>query len=318
MDPPDTPGAAWRPITAEDIPGVVELAAAVDAVEDLEFAGGPGFWEWWLGQHDPETDTLLGIDPDERFVAIAGAYSNDTAAGARSILWMDAHPDRLDLEPPLLAWTVGRGREQVAASDHDEKTVRMSVEEHRARRRDLLEASGFAIARTFVEMVRSLTDDLPEETPLPPGVDVVPWSSDQDEPARLVSNAAFAGHWGSLPMDEETWTSMVMDDEVNRRDLSFVAYEDDEPIAICLTEVDPEDEPSKLYVQRVGTVPEHRRRGLATALLSRVLRAAAAAGLTSTALTVDEESRFDATALYARLGYRVTTRTISYALQDLP
>ena len=196
------------------------------------------------------------------------------------------------------------------------RIIRISVEEHRTRRRSLLEESGFVATRSFVKMKRSLAADLPDLRPVPDGITVLPWTADLDETARLVSNAAFADHWGSLPMDSATWESMVMDDDVVRRDLSFVAVSDGEAVAVCLGEVDPEEDAALLYVSRVGTVPGWQRRGLASLLLTHSLHAAAAAGLSASALSVDEESRFDATAVYAGLGYRATSRTINYVLED--
>ncbi len=314
--PADTPILTWRPTTLEDIPSIVTFAAAVDAVERIEFAGGPEYWKWWLGQHDLETDTLLAIGPDDRVVALGGSFGTNTDRGARAILWLDVHPDRLDLEQPLLEWAIGRGRSQVAASTHAEKVVRVSAEEHRDRRRSLLEASGFVEARAFVEMERSLADDLPEPGPLPDGIEVVPWTPGHDEAGRLVSNASFADHCGSLPIDPETWGSSVLDDDVTRRDLSFLAVAEGASVAICLIEVDLEEDPSKMWVERVGTVPQWQRRGLAPELLTRSMRAAAATGLLTAGLSVDEESLFDATALYTGLGFTVKSRSITYLLED--
>ena len=312
----DSPASdlTWRPITSTDIPAVVTLAAAVDAAESLDFAGGPEFWKWWLDQHDLAADVIGVEDASGALAGIAGTFGSDTEAGARSILWFDAHPDHPGLQEPLLQWAAERGRAQLDAASHPGKVMRLHVEEHRTARRRLVEAHGFTAARTFVEMERSLTDDLPDERPVPAGVEVVPWTADLDEEARLASNAAFADHWGSLPIDPEDWTSMVMDEETVRRDLSFVAKSGGDAVALCLAEVDPEEDPDRVWIQRVGVRPEWQRQGLASMLIVRSLRAAAAAGLTSTALDVDEESAFDATAIYAGLGYRVTKRSVAYLL----
>ncbi|MCB2224526.1 MAG: GNAT family N-acetyltransferase [Actinobacteria bacterium] len=312
--PPPAAGAAWRPIAADDIGALAVLARAVHDAERLDFAGGPEFWAWWLGRHDPETDTIAAAAPDGALLACGGSYHSDTEAGARAILWFDAHPDRLDLEGPVMEWAISRGREQIAGSAHpDGAVVRIAVEEHRERRRRLLEGAGFAAARSFVDMERPL-DRPPERPPLPDGIEIVPWTGEWDEAARLASNAAFADHWGSLPMDPETWSGMVMDTIV-RRDCSFLAVAGGEVAGFCLTEVDPEEDEHRLWVDRVGTRPEWRRRHLASALLTEALRAGAAAGLATSGLAVDEESAFDATALYTRLGYTVGTRSISYVLE---
>ncbi len=312
--PPESDGIAWRAIADADIPAVVILAAAVDEAEGLEFIGGPEYWRWWLHQHDREADTLLAVDEQGDAVGVTGCHNTDSDSGARAILWFDAHPARLDLEPLLLDWAIARAHEQMESATHPSRTIRVDAEEHRTRRRRLIEGAGFTRARTFVEMERSLTEPLPDPRPLPEGVAAVPWTPAYDEPARLVSNAAFADHWGSLPIDADAWASREIDDEVIRRDCSFVATAGGTTIAICLAEVDREDDETKLWITRVGTDPSWQRHGLASALLARSLRVATDAGLQTTVLTVDEESRFDATSIYAGLGYRVTARSVTYTL----
>ncbi len=66
-------------------------------------------------------------------------------------------------------------------------------------------------------------------------------------------------------------------------------------------------------MERVGTIPSHQRRGLAAAVVASVLRAGAAAGFTRAGLGVDQESTSNATALYERLGFAATRRTLAYA-----
>jgi hypothetical protein len=136
--PPPSPGVTWRPVTPDDIGGIVTLAAAVDQAEHLDFAGGPEFWSWWLGHHEVAADTMAAVGTAGVLWALGGSYFSDTPAGARAILWFDVHPDRLDLEALLLAWVTTRGREQVHGATHPDKMIRIGTEEHRGRRRRLL------------------------------------------------------------------------------------------------------------------------------------------------------------------------------------
>jgi len=55
----------------------------------------------------------------------------------------------------------------------------------------------------------------------------------------------------------------------------------------------------------VGTLPEHRRRGLAAALTAEALRRLRAAGARSSSLYVDAENPTRAYEVYRRLGYEV-------------
>jgi ribosomal protein S18 acetylase RimI-like enzyme len=315
---PHIPGLAWRPATMLDVPALVRWVAVVDEVEDLEFAGGPEFWRWWLEQQDLVRDTILAVDSSGEVLGAAGSWGQVTDQGARAILWLDAHPDHLELEEVLLAWAEHRGWEQLDVAPHPERVIRVSVEEHRTRRRSLLETAGFAAMRTFVEMERPLDESVGEAHPAPPGVEIVGWDPALDEATRIASNAAFAGHWGSLPMDAATFRSMVIDEEVIRRDLSFLALAGDQVVGMCLVSVDAEEDPDRLWIDRVGTIPSWQRRGVAKALLSRSLQAGAAAGLATSGLSVDEASDYDATALYAELGYEVTSRSVTYIKSTAP
>jgi ribosomal protein S18 acetylase RimI-like enzyme len=66
----------------------------------------------------------------------------------------------------------------------------------------------------------------------------------------------------------------------------------------------------------VGTRPAWQRRGLATHLLLRTMQAALEADIPSAALTVDQDSNTRATAVYERLGFVPSRRTLTY-VKDL-
>ncbi|MCJ7710904.1 MAG: hypothetical protein MUQ32_08740, partial [Chloroflexi bacterium] len=74
------------------------LGAAVDAAEELDEAGGPDFWRWWIAQHDRDSDIVLAVGADGTALGVAGSYGTVTDTGGRAILWFEGHPDRLDLE----------------------------------------------------------------------------------------------------------------------------------------------------------------------------------------------------------------------------
>ncbi len=310
LTPPTLPGVTWRPARMSDAADLARLAAAIDEAEGLEFVGGPEFWEWWLGQHRLEDDTLAAIEDDGRAIAVTGSWAQVTPAGARAILWLDPHPDHLDLDPFLLQWAEARARHQLAGAEGPQ-VIRISAEEHRARRRRAIEEAGFRAARTFVEMERSLAEEIPNRS-VPAETTVTTWGPDLDEKARAASNLSFADHWGSLPMDADTWRSMVVDEDTIRRELSFLALAGGAVVAMVLASVDAEDDPRCLWIDRVAVVPSWRRRGLASALLLRSLEAGAQAGLAKARLGVDEESGWDAPSMYRRLGFAPTRRSVTY------
>jgi ribosomal protein S18 acetylase RimI-like enzyme len=65
----------------------------------------------------------------------------------------------------------------------------------------------------------------------------------------------------------------------------------------------------------VGTLPGHRGRGLAAALLGHCLQECAAAGYDEASLSVDAENPTGALAIYRRAGFRVETTWTAYVLE---
>ena len=88
-----------------------------------------------------------------------------------------------------------------------------------------------------------------------------------------------------------------------------VCAADRSPVAITLGEVedygaDPRPQPVGL-ISSVGTVPEHRRRGLAGWLVAEVLRRLHDAGARHASLYVDGLSPMRAYDVYRKLGFEV-------------
>jgi ribosomal protein S18 acetylase RimI-like enzyme len=65
----------------------------------------------------------------------------------------------------------------------------------------------------------------------------------------------------------------------------------------------------------VGTLPEHRGRGVAGALLGHTLHACAAAGYDDASLHVDAENPTGALPIYRRAGFEVETTWTTWTLR---
>jgi len=324
---PDTPtppaGYRARPARLDDAADLSALFTAVDTAEGLEEVLGPQGTRRQLAHPglDRRRDTLVVLDAGGVIRGFVWIWVKRDGDSARAIIWIEAHPEHTGLEPFLLAWAEATARPHLGpAGGPGRRYIRQHVEEHRERRRRVAEEAGYRHQRTFIEMWRPLTGDLPTPTPLPPGIASVPWSPDLAEGARLATNEAFASHWDSMPTTPEDWQARVCDDPNFRPDLSRLATDGGRVVALVTASVDREHNArhgvAEVWVERVGTVPAYQRRGLATSLVGEVLRAAAAAGLTRAGLGVDQDNTTQATAVYERLGFAATRRTLAY-VRDL-
>lgn len=320
--PPLEPPAVWRRLRLTDAPALAEMMAALDAAEGLDEVAGPDLIRWFLDlpSIDLEHDTVGAFSPDGRALADAEIMIRGGDGTRRAVVFVNAHPDHNDLEPPLLAWAERRARLRLADDPQAPAgDIRIIVEEHRTRFRAVIEEAGFVEARHFAKMRLPLPTDLAESS-LPDGITIERWTPERDRSAWDASNESFRDHWGSAEHSWDDWLASYADDpDAFLPEHSFLALADDEVVAFCLCEEDPEQTERtgtrEFWVGRVGTRDAWRKRGLGTALIVRSLQSAMAAGYGSSALTVDEESQTNATAIYERIGFRTVDREIHYTKQ---
>jgi GNAT superfamily N-acetyltransferase len=303
----------WRPLTRADIDAWVVLNRAIEAVEHTgehvdaaqlaEHFGHPG-WDFARG-------SAGAFDRAGALVAMCLLQTRTAAEPVHEVrLEGGVHPDRRGqgLGTRLLAWA-----EQAVPPLHEQSFPGSPLSLHGAVMRgntgaeQLFAAHGYASVRWFNEMRLDLAQPRPEPGPAPAGVEFLPYREAFREDARLVRDEAFRDHWGSTVTTPERWAGVV-EGSAFRPELTFLAYEDGEPLALVLCE---EFEAHRLatgqrelYVALVGTRRIGRKRGLASALLGQVLRLGAEAGFDTASLGVDADSPTGALGLYERLGFR--------------
>lgn len=167
----------------------------------------------------------------------------------------------------------------------------------------LLARHGYGQVRLFDKMKLSL-DALPDDFQPRPRTDAIVvrkvQESDQ-EAAREAHIDAFRDHWGEAPPTaeiwDEDWHSISASPEY-----SVVAVDPDgRVLAYCLA---LQTVPREVYLALVGVRREGRRRGLAPAVLTTAIRAAADSGdIDSITLHVDTTSPTGADGLYRKLGF---------------
>jgi len=115
-----------------------------------------------------------------------------------------------------------------------------------------------------------------EAPDLPDGYPLSTWVGVEPEEMRAAHNIAFLGHYGFTPWTEEMWHQWVSGTRSFRPGLSLVLRDGSGGVAayIQTSEFDAVLEATgkrDAFVAKVGTAPEHRRRGLASLLLQVAL-----------------------------------------------
>jgi GNAT superfamily N-acetyltransferase len=177
---------------------------------------------------------------------------------------------------------------------------------------ELHELRGFRMARWFNGMIRDLSVPPPEVAD-PPGVEIVAWAPQYSAAARIIRNETFHDHWGSTETTQEGW-DYFMSVTAFRPQFSFLAFSGGEAVGLVIAheyEAYPGDVGRDLYIPLVGTQRTHRKRGVASALLTRALDAAASDGFARASLDVDADSPTGALGVYEELGFRVMQTAIT-------
>ena len=168
-------------------------------------------------------------------------------------------------------------------------------------RRDM-EGLSLSFVRPFWRMDRRDLRDVPDLA-LPAGYRLA--GSVERRTAVDVFNRSFADHWRFQPLDP--YNQPAVD---RPRELELLAEtRDGRPAAIVWCSVDsydPDSRPQPVgLVEVVGTLPDHRRRGLAHVLTAEALRRLGRRGAASASLYVDALNPTHAYDIYRRLGFAV-------------
>jgi mycothiol synthase len=185
---------------------------------------------------------------------------------------------------------------------------------------DLLERAGMVPGRHSFLMRATLSQDVPE-LDWPAGLAVSVFDPADAEELRMAHNAAFADYPDGSPSDPGYWQAFMIGATHVRHDLSLVARDAEGRVvgyvfaheyAVPLTPGPGRE----AYVPYVGTLPAHRGRGLATALLAGVLARCRDQGYDRATLNVDTANPTGALGIYERAGFEEVYRQDFYKLDE--
>lgn len=316
--PPANPDVTWRPPRKDD-------AAAIVALQDACFAVDGGFREveaeilerWDSDFNDVEKDALIAIDDDGNVIATAWSYI-PTIAVTRWRAFADNYvhpayrtPEVLEF---VLAWWEARSAHRFRDRDDDlERWLWHTVYDWQKDTIGFLEGHGYEPVRYFDELARDLSAHI-EPLLLPDGLSARPWAEAPLEDSLRVHNDAFADHWGSQPISEHAWAQRV--NEFHIDEASYVVYDGDDPVAYAACSAYPHDFEDKgrseAWVEGLGTIRSHRKRGIASTLVALAMVAFKKLGMECAMIGVDSENPSGAYQIYEALGFVPDRRSIAY------
>jgi GNAT superfamily N-acetyltransferase len=312
----------WAPPRREDNPEMAALLAAIEAVdvrgetyelEDLTT-------EWDSVWAHPEENARHLWDGNE-LVAFVWLTVRPGSRDAHKVgMWGGVRPShrRRGIGTELFEWAIRRAKEIAPTMEGDLPTkLEADAAAHQTVVRELAERMGLEPVRTFLEIARPTADPIDDVRP-PAGLELVPWTVDLDEPARLAHLEAFADHWGSEPRTVEEWKQWHTGHRSFRPDLSVLAVDpaSGEVVSLVLCAAYPQDwvtVPREAWINTVGTRRAWRGKGVASWLITSTLRQIAAAedDFERTILGVDAENPTGALRVYRRLGFSEDVRSVT-------
>jgi mycothiol synthase len=288
-------GYRVRPATVADLPEVVKLFDALDAVlglvpaTDVELLGGlyqvPGF--------DAHLDSWLITTADG---ALAGYGDAEERQEEGSVATFGrVHPDHSGkgIGSFLLGVMESRASEIAAGRP---MTIRTSTVAQDEPALHLIASLGYRHVRDFLHMERSL-DDL-KALELPPGVSIRSFQEGDGPLFHSIEARAFRGQWGTSARPFEEWEARNLSGERFRPEACFLAEYKGRPAGMLIGRGWAEE----AWVDSLGVLEEFRGRGIGGALLERAFRGFRESGYDQVALNVDSANPTGATRFYAAHG----------------
>ncbi|WP_086824173.1 GNAT family N-acetyltransferase [Allokutzneria sp. NRRL B-24872] len=313
----------WRPLTTADAKASADLLNAIETVDKI----GENYVEADTLQElvDPYTDlergSLAALDGDELVGYMKIRYKPVADEVHRVLLDGGVHPGHRGRGIGATLVRTGIEAAKVLHAEHHpglDLVVDVHKAEHIPGLADLVRSQGFAPVRYYQRMEHPLGAAIGDAA-VPDGLRIEPWSQRTDEDFRLVRNASFADHWGAAPLPVDGWQNKITN-QTFKPETSFLVRDEASGAAVgLLVTMSWEADTAATGVRDahfmvIGTVPEHRGRGVANAVIAHALRAAAQQGYHRASLSVDSASASGAPGVFEKAGFEPGLRYVRWEL----
>lgn len=303
-DPPNIDGLTWRPVTPDDITALSALAEECRRSDGgLALLNDPENLKEYLFLDGPRA-SIGAYDAGGRLVAAATLHLLGGPGKKRARILGYIHPDhrRKGAGTYLERWSELQARALLPVDESGDLPLQVTAESFNEPSRQFYLSRGYKCTMDELVMRCDLVHPLAAH-PFPSDVAVSTW-----EPAFAgqffnAYQAAFRERPGFPGFSAEEWITDNMENESLRSDWSLLARAVDMPAGFVLGSA---ERPGG-YIIQVGVVPQHRRRGLASALLSESMRRMQADGRYAVELTVHINNP-GAIQCYEDLGYYTVGR----------
>ena len=211
----------------------------------------------------------------------------------------------------LLGWQLERAAELwAAAGDTRPWQFHVGVPADDQQTERLCARFGLAPVRYWFEMERPVADPSPAAI-LPEGLEIVPYEDRHEGSLYRAHTVAFAGHFGFQDRTQEEWRSRLQTQNL-RPGQSVVAVDSAGEVVSYVISYGSAIDPTRMLMGGIGTRPEWRRKGVASALIAAGFTAYRKAGVQTARLEVDSSNSTGAVGVYERMGFRVVRRSTTF------
>ena len=303
-----------RPLDVEaDVPRLVRLFDEIEAADQAGNFTSEAMMRARLQQpgHDPARDRWVVAEPGrpERLIAHGMAARSPEAPFAW--LGVHVHPQwrRRGLGRALLPRALARARALGASS------ANTGTAAHLTGAQAFFTKHGFRPRNTFVEM--QILPEVPLAEPVyPPGYTVRTYAEVNDLPTLLTAyNRGFIGHFEHHDETAEELAHWLTLPHIRPEGFFLAFGPAGDPAGICAAITNPDRSAARGrptgYIDSLGVVPEHRRKGLGRALLLEGMRWLRDNGQATIELDAWGENEL-ALPLYEGVGFSVSRQGQSY------